>query len=43
LLAPLDGRTSFNRGNSSCSKGDYVGAISDYTRAIELDPRHANA
>jgi tetratricopeptide (TPR) repeat protein len=33
----------FNRGASRYSKGDYAGAVSDYTRAIELDPRNAVA
>jgi tetratricopeptide (TPR) repeat protein len=32
-----------NRGNARQSKGDYAGAVSDFTRAIEQDPRNALA
>jgi len=33
----------FNRGNAYSKQGKYARAISDYTRAIQLDPRFANA
>jgi tetratricopeptide (TPR) repeat protein len=33
----------YNRGNAEKAKGDLDGAIADYTRAIELDPRSADA
>ncbi len=33
----------FNRGNVRAAKGDMPGAAADYTRAIELDPGHAEA
>ena len=32
-----------NRGNAWCYKGNYDRAISDYNKAIELDPGDANA
>ena len=40
------GQTSteyFNRGYDKAEANDYNGAISDYTKAIELDPNYANA
>lgn len=33
----------YNRGNGKLHQGDLDGAIADYTQAIELNPRHANA
>ena len=33
----------FTRGNSKIEKKDYQGAITDYTKAIELDPDYADA
>lgn len=33
----------YNRGIAKFEKGDNEGAISDYTRAIELDPKYASA
>ena len=33
----------YNRGIEKNKGGDYYGAIADYTRAIELDPRYGNA
>ncbi len=32
-----------NRGNAWDGKGDYDRAIADYTKAIEIDPKYANA
>ena len=32
-----------NRGSAKNSSGDYAGAIEDYTKAIELDPKFAVA
>ena len=33
----------FNSGYDKAEAKDYYGAISDYTKAIELDPNYANA
>ena len=33
----------FNRAYDKAEKGDHYGAISDYTKAIELDPKDADA
>ena len=33
----------YNRGNDKYDAGDYYGAISDYSRAIEITPRDADA
>ena len=33
----------FNRGLDKAKKGDHYGAISDYTKAIEIDPNNKNA
>ena len=33
----------YNRGNAYSELGEYKQAISDYTRAIELDPEYAEA
>ena len=33
----------FNRAFDKAEKGDHYGAISDYTKAIELDPKDADA
>ena len=33
----------YERGNRRQESGDYYGAIADYTRAIEINPRYANA
>jgi len=33
----------FDRGFEKGNKGDYYGAISDYTKAIEINPQYANA
>ena len=32
-----------NRGNAYFNKGDHDRAIADYTEAIRLDPKYANA
>ena len=33
----------FNRAYEKAEKGDHNGSISDYTKAIELDPKDADA
>ena len=33
----------FDRAYEKADKGDHYGAISDYTKAIELDPKKADA
>ncbi len=33
----------YNRGNDKYDVGDYYGAIADYTKAIEISPREADA
>ena len=33
----------YNRGNDKANAGDYSGAISDYNKAIEINPKHAFA
>ena len=33
----------FNRGNAKAKKGDFRGAIIDYTKAIELNPSNVDA
>ena len=33
----------YNRGSDKAEKGDYYGAIADYTRAIEIDPQNDDA
>ena len=33
----------YNRGSDKAEKGDHDGAISDYTRAIEIDPQNDDA
>jgi len=33
----------FNQGAEKYEAGNYQGAIADYTKAIEIDPQHANA
>jgi len=33
----------FNRGNTKYNQGDYTGAIADYTKAIEIDPKSPSA
>ncbi len=33
----------YNRGVDKYDAGDYYGAISDYSKAIEINPRHASA
>ena len=33
----------FDRGYEKAEKGDYYGAISDYTKAIEINPQNAKA
>ena len=32
-----------NRGNAKCELGDYRGAIADYNKAIELNPKYVKA
>ena len=32
----------FNSGNDKNDAGDYYGAISDFTKAIEIDPNYSN-
>ena len=39
----LNADTYLNNGNSKYNLKDYYGAISDYTKAIEIDPNNANA
>jgi tetratricopeptide (TPR) repeat protein len=38
-----DADTYYNRGNAYEKKGQYDKAISDFTKAIEINPRHADA
>ena len=38
-----DGDFYFNRGNDKKRKGDFYGAISDYTKAIEINPNDDDA
>ena len=38
-----DAETSLNRGNAYYKKGEYDRAISDYKRALEINPRYAEA
>jgi len=38
-----DAETYFNRGNDYLNSGNYSWAISDYNKAIELDPKFAEA
>ena len=33
----------YNRGNDKSDAGDYYGAISDYTKAIEMNPKDVHA
>ena len=33
----------FNRANDKAERGDHYGAISDYTKAIEINPNFAGA
>ncbi len=43
-LAPREDASAYNnRGNAKKDKGDLDGAIADYNRAIELDPKYASA
>jgi tetratricopeptide (TPR) repeat protein len=35
--------TYYNRGNSNFSNGQFDQAISNYTRALKINPRHSNA
>src|ERR1043166_1930531 len=43
-LAPREDANAYNnRGNAKDAKGDLDGAIADYDRAIELDPKYASA
>jgi len=48
-VLPVHGQTPttaadyYNRGNLRAQQSDYDGAISDYTRAIEIDPRNVDA
>ncbi len=39
----LDAETYLNRGNAYSKKGQYDHAISDFTKAIEINPRYALA
>ena len=38
-----DAEAYYNRGNAYEKKGQYDKAISDFTKAIEINPRHADA
>jgi tetratricopeptide (TPR) repeat protein len=40
---PNDAQSYFNRGKANIAKGQYDQAISDYTKAIELNPNSAEA
>ena len=40
-LDPKNPRAYYNRGNAKQAKGDLEGAMADFNRAIELDPRYA--
>lgn len=46
---PVNGQTRaraldyFNRAEERCGEADYAGAIANYTKAIEIDPRYAEA
>ena len=39
----LSPQSYFNQGNDKYESGDYQGAVSDYDKAIQLDPQFANA
>ena len=41
--APASAEDYFNRSNTRYDKGDVDGAIVDYSKAIELNPKYANA
>src|SRR5215813_6919122 len=43
LCAEQTAKTYCNRGNENYQKGDFTAAAADYTRAIELDPKYADA
>ena len=43
IFAQTEIPTSFNSGNAKSELGDYRGAIQDYNKAIELNPKYANA
>ena len=38
-----DAEAYINRGNAKSDKGDLDGAIADYSQAIQLDPKDADA
>ncbi len=38
-----DAKAYYNRGNAYAKKGQYDQAISDYTKALEINPRYAFA
>jgi len=43
LRAEETAQSYYNRGNENYEKGDFPAAMADYTRAMELDPKYANA
>lgn len=43
VFGPIDAFAYYNRGLAYADKGDYDKAISDYTKAVELDPKLAGA
>src|SRR5215813_7867549 len=43
LRAERTAKAYFSRGNENYQKGDFAAAAADYTRAIELDPKYADA
>jgi len=40
---PKDAAAYYNRGIAKLDKGDFDGAIADYNRVIELDPKFTDA
>jgi len=38
-----DAEVYYNRGNTYAKNGQYDNAISDFTKAIEINPKHADA
>ena len=43
LKDPKDAEAYINRGNAYSKKGQYDKAISDYSKAIEINPKYADA
>src|SRR5215813_4936456 len=43
LRSEQTAKTYCNRGNENYQKGDFTAAAADYTHAIELDPKYADA